>query len=133
MDSGFIDQSSFSIPLNESSFTIFKGIDISRKDDEKQLPARNFSSNINAPAGDDFAGTVNNNLFEDDEDDSPAAEPTKKTGKKSKKSTARKPKSQRADAEQAPEKPQPKKKRKQGGKKRPKGKVGHTRGPGIDL
>ncbi len=71
--------------------------------------------------------------IEDDEDDSPDSKPTKKTGKKSKKSTARKPKSKQADAEQAPAKPQPKKKRQQGGKKRPKGKVGHTRGPGIDL
>ena len=71
--------------------------------------------------------------IEDDEDDSPDPKPTKKTGKKSKKSTSRKPQSKQADAEQAPEKPQPKKKRKQGSKKRPKGKVGHTRGPGIDL
>ena len=75
--------------------------------------------------------------IEDDEDDSPGPKPTKKsgkkTGRKSKKSTAGKPKSKRADAEQAPAKPQPKKKRQQGGKKRPKGKVGHTRGPGIDL
>ena len=71
--------------------------------------------------------------IEDDEDDSPGPKPTKKSGKKSKKTTAKKPKSKQADAEQAPAKPQPKKKRQQGGKKRPKGKVGHTRGPGIDL
>jgi hypothetical protein len=75
--------------------------------------------------------------IEDDKDDSPDSKPTKKSGKKTgnkpKKSSARKPKSKRADAEQAPAKPQPKKKRQQGGKKRPKGKVGHTRGPGIDL
>ena len=71
--------------------------------------------------------------IEDDVDDSPGPKPTKKSGKKSKKTTAKKPKSKQADAEHASEKPQPKKKRKQGGKKRPKGKVGHTRGPGIDL
>ncbi|PXF23233.1 MAG: hypothetical protein CXX71_02440 [Methanobacteriota archaeon] len=71
--------------------------------------------------------------IEDDVDDSPGPKPTKKSGKKSKKTTAKKPKSKQADAEHASEKPKPKKKRKQGGKKRPKGKVGHTRGPGIDL
>ncbi len=67
------------------------------------------------------------------EDDSPAAKPTKKTGKKSqkksKKTTAKKPKSKQADAVEKPKQ----KKRKQGGKKRSKGNVGHTRGPGIDL
>ena len=96
-----------------------------REDDERTV------------AGKHRAKKRSDERIEDDEDDSPGPKPTKKsgkkTGRKSKKSTAGKPKSKRADAEQALEKPEPKKKRKQGGKKRPKGKVGHTRGPGIDL
>ena len=99
----------------------------SEESDEEQ------EDDVRTVAGKHRAKKRSDERIEDDEDDSPDSKPTKKTGKKSKKSSARKPKSKQADAEQAPAKPQPKKKRKQGGKKRPKGKVGHTRGPGIDL
>ena len=74
MDSNYVDQSSFSLPLNESSFAI-KGVEsITRKEEEQfQQPPRNFSSNINAPAGDateNLAGTDKLNfLFEDDEEE----------------------------------------------------------------
>ena len=72
MDSNYVEQSSMSLMLDQSSFgAIRRDTDASRKDESK-LFARNFSSNINAPAGDatdNNASNANNNLFEDESDD----------------------------------------------------------------
>ena len=69
MDSNYVDQSSMSLLLDQSSFGVIRCSDVSCNDKDK-LPARIFSSNINAPVGDateNMAGNANN-LFEDDED-----------------------------------------------------------------